>query len=136
MLHRECLGLALAGMTGVSLSGGYVVAGSVVGLDFRTAKPGPDMPPAQPGPRGNNLLGVVDVDLDTGNISHRGAPFFTNDTANGYSCIQAFRPSPPTYYIVSSFEPVKMISVDVASGIATTVALSKQLVVFDVSWSD
>jgi hypothetical protein len=78
----------------------------------------------------------VDVDLQTGNVSHKVPPFFTNDTANGYSCIQAFRPSPPTYYVVSSFEPIKLISIDVATGIATTVALSEQLVVFDVSWSE
>lgn len=96
----------------------------------------PDDRHSEQGARGNNLLGIVGVDLQSGSVTHKLPPFFTNDTANGYSCIQAFRSSPPTYYVVSSFEPIKLISVDVASGIATTVALSEQLVVFDVSWSE
>lgn len=132
MMMCERLALSV-GMMSLAAGGAHAVG--VVGLDFMTSRPGPGAPPAQPGPRGNNLLGVVGVDLETGNVTHTVPPFFTNDTANGYSCIQAFRPSPPTYYIISSFEPVKLISVDVESGIATTVALSEQLVVFDVSWS-
>ena len=131
----ERLALSVCMTMSLAAGGADAVQVGVVGLDFMTSQPGPGAPPAQPGPRGNNLLGVVGVDLETGNVTHTVPPFFTNDTANGYSCIQAFRPTPPTYYIISSFEPVKLITVDAQSGIATTVTLSEQLVVFDVSWS-
>jgi hypothetical protein len=106
----------------------------VVGLDF--VNPRPNMPPPQPGPRGENLLAVTKVDLGTGNTSHVAPPFYTNDTLNGYSCIQAFRRSPPTYFIISSGQPVKLMVADVSTGIASTVALSKQLVFFDISWAE
>ena len=80
-------------------------------------------------------MAVAAVDLVTGNVS-RLDPFYTNDTANGYSCIQAYRPSPATYFVVSSDDPVQLLSVDVGSGISTAIALSSQLVFFDMSWSE
>ena len=109
-------------------------AASAVGLDFMNVQPGGPPGGVQPGPVGGDLLALARIDLQTGNVT-RARPFFINDTANGYSCIQAFRPSPPTYYIISSFEPVRLVAVDATTGVATTVDLSEQLVVFDISWS-
>ena len=105
----------------------------VVGLDFMT-RPDPAHPP-QPGPVGENLLAVAKIDLASGNITSRAAPFFTNDTLNGYSCIQAFRPHPATYFVVSGGDPVRLLSVDVDSGVSTSIELSQQLIFFDISWS-
>jgi hypothetical protein len=105
----------------------------VVGLDFMQ-RPDPAHPP-QPGPVGSNLLAVAKIDLATGNVTSRAAPFFTNDTLNGYSCIQAFRPHPATYFVISGGAPVLLLSVDVGSGVSTSIALSQQLVFFDISWS-
>jgi hypothetical protein len=134
--------LSLVACCAAAASGSVAAAAAEKVVDFMSIPTGPNAPklpvPPQPGPRGSNLLVVAHVDLETGNVT-RAAPFYTNDTVNGYSCIQAFRPNPATYYIASSggdpSAPLNLISVDVASGMAVSVSVSEQLVMFDISYA-
>jgi hypothetical protein len=85
--------------------------------------------------------GSSDEQVSVTNISWAGdlslyPPIPTNEHY-GYSCIFAWRQSPPAFFVISGQQPTYLIGIDAISGnVTSNVVVQNEVVIIDISYND